>query len=184
MDDTVRDLLGVFEEKDVLRDTVIIMTSDHGDEFGEHGGISHDGKRYSELIEVPLMIYEPQRQKGLVCDTLVTTLDISPTIVHLFGLDPVKAFEGSSLLPLEGYQEKGIFGEAVDKYKSFETGEEKEVHYYREGDLKIIYRERDDAWELYDLKSDPKETRNLIDTSPLTETMKQRIRPRVRRYQG
>jgi len=58
------------------------------------------------------------------------------------------------------------------------------AYYYREGDLKMIYRERDDSWELYDLKADPKELNNLIEASPRSETMKEKIRPRVRRYQG
>ncbi len=184
VDDAVSKFFGILEEKGVLRDSVIIITSDHGDEFGEHGGISHDGKMHSELVEVPLMIYEPEREKALVRDTLVTTLDIPPTIVHLFGLEPVSAFKGCSLLPLEEYQEKGVFGEAVDKHGSLETGGEKEVHYYREGDLKIIYRERDDSWELFDLESDPEETRNIAETSPFAEAMKEKVRPRVRRYQG
>jgi arylsulfatase A-like enzyme len=182
-DDVVREFFGILEEKAVLDNSVVIITSDHGDEFGEHGGISHDGKMYSELVNVPLMLYEPDRKPGMVSDTLVTTLDIPPTIVYIFGLDPVEAFEGHSLIPLEAYPEKGVFGEAVDKHGSFEKGEEKEVHYYREGDLKIIYRERGDAWELYDLKSDPGETKNILGTSPQAEAMKQKIMPRVRRYQ-
>jgi muconolactone delta-isomerase len=77
-----------------------------------------------------------------------------------------------------------VYGEAVDKHGSQEKGEEKEVHYYREGDLKIIYRERDDSWELYDLKKDPKELNNLIGSSPLAEAMKEKVKPRVRRHQG
>ncbi|NIO04100.1 MAG: sulfatase-like hydrolase/transferase, partial [Proteobacteria bacterium] len=184
VDDVVRELFGILEEKGVLRHCVVIIASDHGDEFGEHGGISHDGKMYSELINVPLMIYEPEREEGLVCHTLVSTLDIPPTIAHLFGLDPVERFKGCSLLPLEEYPEKGVFGEAFDKHGSFETGEEKEVHYYREGDLKIIYREREDSWELFDLESDPEETKNIAEISPFAEAMKEKVRPRVRRYQG
>lgn len=181
VDDSVRELFGILEERNVMRDSVIIITSDHGDEFGEHGGISHDGKMYAELVNVPLMIYEPERKKGVVCDTVVTTLDIPPTIVHLFGLTPVERFEGCSLLPLDAYRQKGVFGEAVDKHGSFEKGDEKEVHYFREGDHKIIYRERDDSWELFDLTSDPRETRNIVKTSSLAETMKDKIKPRLRR---
>lgn len=67
--------------------------------------------------------------------------------------------------------------------RTFGKGDEKEVHYYREGDLKIIYRERDASWELYDLASDPEETRNVVDTFPHAEAMKRKIIPRVRRYQ-
>ncbi len=113
----------------------------------------------------------------------MSTLDVSPTILFLLGLNPMNAFQGHSLLPLEDYPVKGVFGEALDKHGSQEKGEEKEIHYYREGDLKIIYQERDDSWELYDLKADPKELNNIVETSPSAEAMKQRVRPRVKRYQ-
>ena len=92
---------------------------------------------------------------------MVSSLDISPTILHLFGLNPEPNFEGISLLPLEAYLEKGVFGEAMDKFGSREKGDEKEVHYFRKGDLKIIYRETNDRWELYDCKSDPQEKNNI-----------------------
>jgi hypothetical protein len=71
----------------------------------------------------------------------------------------------------------------MDKQGSHENGKEKEIHYYKEGDLKIIYRERDDSWELYNLKVDPEEMNNVIEGSPQAEAMKQKVRPRVRRYQ-
>lgn len=71
----------------------------------------------------------------------------------------------------------------MDKHGSQEKGEEKEVHYYQEGNLKIIYRERGDSWEMYDLESDPKEQTNIVETHPEAERMKEKIRPRVRRYQ-
>lgn len=184
MDDAVKDLFGILEKRDILKDTCLILTTDHGDEFGDHGGLSHDGKMYSELVHVPLIIYEPTRQKGGASDTLVSTLDVSPTILSLFGLDRVEAFEGRSLFPLEDYPSRGVYGEAVDKHGSHEKGEEKEVHYYREGDLKVIYHERGDVWELYDLTADPTERNNIIDTSPAAERMKEKVRPRVRRFLG
>ncbi len=183
VDDSVRELFGILEKWNALKDSWIVITTDHGDEFGEHGGLSHDGKMYSELVHVPLIVYEPGREKGQVCDTLVSTIDIPPTIAYLFGLNPVKAFQGHSLLPPKDYPVKGVFGEAVDKHGSQEKGEEKEVHYYREGNLKIIYRERDDSWELYDLESDPKEQSNIVETHPEAEMMKEKVRPRVKRYQ-
>jgi len=182
MDDEVKDLFGILERQNVLKDTWLLLTTDHGDEFGEHGGLSHDGKMYSELVHVPLIIYEPTRDQGEVCDTLVSTIDVSPTLVHLLGLNRVEAFEGQSLLPLDRYSVKGVYGEAVDKHGSEEKGEEKEVHYYREGDLKMIYHERGDLWELYDLKADPKETKNIIEASPVAERMRQKVRPRVKRH--
>lgn len=184
IDEGVREFFGILEKRNVLRDSVVLITSDHGDEFGEHGGLSHDGKMYEELVNVPLIIYEPSREKTEVRDTLVSTLDIPPTILYCFGLDQVPAFQGHPLIPLEDYPTKGVFGEAVDKHGSREKGEEKEVHYYLEGGLKIIYCETDDSWELYDLNSDPGERTNIIETAPASEDMKEKVKPRVRRYQG
>jgi arylsulfatase A-like enzyme len=108
---------------------------------------------------------------------------VSPTVAYLFGVESPRAFDGRSLLPLESYPAKGVFGEAVDKHGSEEKGEEKEVHYYLERNLKIIYHERDESWELYDLKEDPKESRNIVTSSPEAEALKNKIRPRVRRYE-
>ena len=184
IDDAVKEFFGILEKWDVLKDSWIILTTDHGDEFGEHGGLSHDGKMYSELVHVPLIIYEPMREKCEVCDTLVSTLDVSPTILYLFSLKPVVTFQGHSLFPLKDYHVKGVFGEAVDKHGSQEKGEEKEVHYYREGDLKLIYRERGEAWEFYDLQADPSELDNIVERSAEAEAMKEKLRPRVRRYKG
>jgi len=181
VDDAVREFFGTLEELDILNSTVIVITSDHGDEFGEHGGLSHDGKMYSELIDIPLIIFEPSRKGPEVCDKLVSNIDIPPTIVRLFGLQPVERFKGRSLLPPEEYPVKGCYGEALDIEASQKMEETKEVHYYREEDLKIIFREADNSWELYDLETDPGESNNLIDTSPVAKAMKGKLMPRIGR---
>lgn len=183
VDEAVKELFGILEKWNVLKNSRLVLTSDHGDEFGEHGGLSHDGKMYSELVHVPLFVYEPARETEEVCDTLVSTIDIPPTILYLFGLKSMETYQGNSLFPLKEYPIKGVFGEALDKHGDMEKKEDKEIHYYREVDLKIIYRERDDSWELYDLKADPKELNNIITISPEAERMKEIVRPRVRRYQ-
>ena len=181
VDDAVREFFEILEEFSILKDTVIIITSDHGDEFGEHGGLSHDGKMYSELIDIPLFIFEPERKEPGVCDRLVSNIDIPPTVVELFGLKPEQGFAGNSLLPLEKYPVKGCYGEAIDIEESQKQGELKEVHYYREEDLKIIFRETDNSWELYDLETDPGEVNNLIDRSAVAEAMKGKVLPRIGR---
>jgi len=182
VDDYIREFFATLEKLDLLRDTVIIITSDHGDEFGEHGGLSHDDKMYSELVDMPLLIYDPNQDKGEVCDSLVSNVDIPPTIVHLFGLDPVESFEGHSLLPLEDYPRKGCFGEAIDQRSQRGGDIEKDIYFYREQDLKVIYRANLDKWEMYDLKADTRELNNIIDTSPEAEELKSKLSPRVRRW--
>jgi arylsulfatase A-like enzyme len=181
-DDYVKEFFTTLEKLGFLQDTAVIITSDHGDEFGEHGGLSHDDKMYSELIDMPLLIYGPAKEGGEVCDTLVSNIDIPPTIMHLFGLEPVDAFQGSSLLPLAGYPEKGCFGEAMDQRSQRGGDIEKDSYFYREQDLKVIYRANLDQWEMYDLKEDPKELNNIAATSPRFGELEKKLVSRVRRW--
>jgi len=182
-DDYVKEFFRVLEKYDILKDSVIIITADHGDEFGEHGGLSHDGKMYSELISIPLLIYRYNRTQGEVCDKLVSNIDIPPTILYLFGLEPLKAFKGHSLLPLENYPQKGIFGEAIGKTGSHEKETDKPIYFYQEKDLKIIYREANKSWEMYDLNKDPRELDNLINISIKSKYMKKKLMPYINRWQ-
>ena len=182
VDTYVQEFYGTLEKLGILKDSIVIITNDHGDEFGEHGGLSHDDKMYSELIDMPLLIYDPNQDKEEVCDTLVSNVDIPPTIIYLFGLEPVSGFEGHSLLPLEDYPQKGVFGEAIDQRSQRGGDINKDVYFYREEDIKIIYRANLDTWEMYNLKEDPKELNNIVDTSPVAGELKSKLKPRVRRW--
>ena len=182
VDEAVQELFEILKRNGVLENTVVMIASDHGDEFNEHGGLSHDGKMFSELVEVPLLIHDPALNENQVCDKLVSTIDIAPTIVRLFDVRPPDIYEGTSLLPIEQYPEKGVYGEALDKLGRHEKGDEKEIYYYREGMFKIIYRELDDSWQLYDLEKDPAELKNIFGSSPQSENMKQQLQSRIKRY--
>ena len=182
VDTYVQDFFGTLEKLNILRDSVIFITNDHGDEFNEHGGLSHDDKMYSELINMPLLIYNPNKDKGEVCDILVSNVDIPPTIIYLFGLEPVAGFEGHSLLPFEDYPQKGVFGEAINQHSQRGGDIDKDIYFYREGDLKIIYHANLDKWEMYDLKEDPRELNNIVNTSSVAEKLKSKLKPRVRRW--
>jgi arylsulfatase A-like enzyme len=179
VDDATKEFFGILRKAKHLNDSIVIITADHGDEFGEHGSLSHDGKMYSELIDVPLFIYDPSLEKGLVCDKVVSTIDVCPTIAHLFGLGNIAQFQGHSLLPLEDYPDKGVFGETLGKHGSTEEEEPRGVFFYRDGDLKIIYSQENDSWELYDLKEDSKELNNIVDKSPSAESMREKLMPRI-----
>jgi len=181
-DDYVKDFFKILEKHGVLKDSVVIITTDHGDEFGEHDGLSHDGKMYSELISSPLLIYRYNRTHGEVYDKLVSNIDIPPTILYLFGLEPLKAFIGHSLLPLENYPQKGIFGEAIGKTGSHEKETDKPIYFYQENDLKIIYREANQSWEMYNLQEDPEEVNNIIEYSLEIEKMKSKLEPQINRW--
>jgi len=183
VDRYVQEFFSCLQGFGLLESSVIILTSDHGDEFNEHGGLSHDDKMYSELIDVPLLIYHADRDAGELCQRPVSNIDIPPTILGLFGLGPEKGFEGHSLLPLAAYPHKGCYGEAL--YHEPGHGEDihRDVYSYREDDLKIIYRANDDRWEMYDLQKDPLELNNIVDAAPEAARFKSKLLPRVRRWQ-
>jgi arylsulfatase len=181
VDEYTRMLFDILDSRHLLQDTVVIITSDHGEEFNEHGGLSHDGKMYSELIRTPLVVCNYDIEKNVVCDKLVSAIDIAPTIVNLFELDPEPNFQGQSFLPVDSFTEKGCFGEAVGKLSHKIKPTDKPAYFYCEKDLIIFYREEDDKWELYDLQADPGEVNNIIETSPKAVTMKEKLKPRIGR---
>jgi len=180
-DNYVKEFFKILEKYGVLKDSMVIITTDHGDEFGEHGGLSHDGKMYSELINSPLIIYFNDRTQGKPCDNLVSNIDIPPTILSLFGLKPLEEFKGHSLLPLENYPQNGVFGEAIGKTSNHEKETDKPIYFYQENDLKIIYRENDQNWEMYNLNKDPQELINLIKTSTKSKYMKKKLMTYINR---
>jgi arylsulfatase A-like enzyme len=179
VDTYVQSLFKSLESLGALRDTVVIITSDHGDEFNEHGSLSHDDKFYSELIDVPLIIYGAG-ETGFSAE-VVSSVDIPPTILHLLGVASVESFQGESLLP----HGKGIgeiaFGEAINQ-KSIKGGDiGKDSYYCRKGDMKLIYRADSGREELYNLANDPMEQRNLAGSVD-AEELRQHLMPRVRRW--
>ena len=78
---------------------MVVVTADHGEEFGEHGGLTHGRTLYDELLHVPLVVTAPGVVPGAV-DAPVSLLDIGPTVLELVGLLRPVAFEGRSLVPL------------------------------------------------------------------------------------
>jgi arylsulfatase A-like enzyme len=180
IDDCVKGFFALLERHGLRDESVVLVTSDHGDEFGEHGGLSHDGKMVPELLDVPLLIADPDRPGPDTCDTPVSNVDIPPTIVHLFGLDPVDAFQGRSLLPTDEHPGGPCYAEATGK-----TGRPKPtdrpVYACRRDNLRVTWRAESDTWELYDLSADPGQTRDLIDTSPQAEAIKALLQARIDR---
>ncbi|MCK4825693.1 DUF4976 domain-containing protein, partial [bacterium] len=77
------------------------------------------------------------------------------------------------------YPEKGCFGVAIGKTSAHEKDTDKPIYYYREKNLKIIYKEEGDIWELYDLNEDPGEIINIIDSSSSGNEMKEKLNKNV-----
>lgn len=82
-----------------LSNTLIILTSDHGESFS-HGFLGHDGPHlYEPLVRIPLIIKMPGNANGKSIDMRVEQIDIAPTILDLIGIQVPEWMEGRSLLP-------------------------------------------------------------------------------------
>jgi len=100
-DRSIESLTGKLKDLGLLDNTLVIVASDHGEEFWEHGLGAHGHSLYSELIHVVLMMWNPKLipHARRVNDT-VQLVDILPTVLDLLGLQPATGIEGRSLAPL------------------------------------------------------------------------------------
>ncbi len=95
------ELMEFLEQERLYDDAVIMVTSDHGEEFGEHGIVGwHAHSLYDELLRVPLLIkLSGSRGAGRSVEAQVRGIDLAPTILDELGLPIPPSFEGASLLP-------------------------------------------------------------------------------------
>ncbi len=136
------------------QNTIIVVTSDHGEEFQEHGSWGHGHSVYQELLHVPLMLRWPGvAPAGLRVAPVVSTMDIGPTVLEATGVAVPEAFEGRSLLGfVRGDWPTGphvAFSDFLQHRRVI-----------RGGDWKLIVR-GDLSQVMFDLKTDPWEKTEL-----------------------
>lgn len=114
-DDMMRDLLLQLDRLGIEDETVIIVLSDHGEEFMDHGALNHNRTLYEELIRIPLIIYKPGMSSGRVIERPASLVDVMPTVLDLLGLEKEEGLhDGRSLVAdLKGASTDGdlIFAE-------------------------------------------------------------------------
>jgi len=99
MDHHLDQLSNSLRERGLFKNTVFIVTSDHGELFGEGGIFGHPPSGYEQSYHVPLIMFGPGLPSETVVDQMATLLDIAPTITDLFDIDGDTQWEGESLLP-------------------------------------------------------------------------------------
>ncbi len=97
LDEQLGKLLDELERRQLLEDTVVIITSDHGEAFGEHGSFGHSYTVFVEEVTVPLVILAPQAPAGRLAFDPVSLRDLPATVVDLLGLSQDSPFPGQSL---------------------------------------------------------------------------------------
>jgi arylsulfatase A-like enzyme len=145
---------------DLWDNTMIVLTSDHGDEFFEHGNKGHRNTLYGELLNVPLIVKFPQSERGGQRDSrLVGIVDIAPTLLDVAGLPPLAQTSGHSLVTLlDGDSDSArrlYFGDVDRRVKSVSTGQAKLIAHWRREPGEELHV------ELYDLARDPREQLDL-----------------------
>ena len=167
IDDGIARLIGVLEARDLLQDTLLIVTSDHGEEFLEHGSVLHGRTQYEEVMRVPLLLRGPRIPGGMRIEEPVSLIDVMPTVLSLVDIAVPKGLDGEDLSPLwrgsapERLRVRSIFGEA-----DWRNEEDDITRSVRHGDFKLHYNRLTEKSELYDLSQDPGEGRDVQEKHP------------------
>jgi N-acetylglucosamine-6-sulfatase len=163
VDDSVGRVVGLLRDRGWLDRTVILYMGDNGFAFGEHGLID---KRtaYEESMRVPMLMRAPGVAGGTVVDNVVANIDVAPTMLEAAALRAPDGLDGRSMLPLLRDPDAPWRSELLYEYfweRNFP--QTPTVHAVRGDRYKYIrYHGLWDVDELFDLKDDPLETRNLI----------------------
>ena len=144
-----------------LEGALVIVTSDHGQEFGDHGDFGHGFQLYSELTHVPLLVRQPGGPTGRVAAD-VSTIDILPTLRALVGAPRSPQDRG---VPLVSGDAPGAPRALYAMRTRARNPEEKKRAVVHDG-LKLIVTEPAGTGELYDLRADPGETQDLAAARP------------------
>ncbi|CUH49153.1 sulfatase-like hydrolase/transferase [Ruegeria atlantica] len=174
-DDQMGRLFNWLEESGHMEDTMIVVTSDHGDYLGDHW-MGEKDLFHDPSVRVPLIIYDPSPEadatRGTVCSALVESIDLAATFVDLAGSDvPDHVIEGRSLLPfLYGQNPKAWREYVVSEYDYSATPEaaalgldpkQARLFMLADKDWKFIFADGGFRPLLFDLKNDPKELNDL-----------------------
>lgn len=206
-DEKFQTFVRLLQDSGVYDNTLLIVTADHGEAFGEHGRLEHGHAPYQELIRVPLLIRFPRQvSSGQVLSDNVQLIDLAPTVLESIGLPIPEDFQGRSLVPLltgqrEGWQNAAVYAEGEDGAKLVALVEgrwkliasvPRERGNQRKGvrewlhTVISLFRDRVGASEeLYDLENDPREAYNLSASYPLrVRVYKERVQQWVEKQQA
>ena len=166
LDHSLGELAAALERRGLLQNTVMVLTSDHGEEFGEHGGFRHGENLYMTALHVPLVVLAPGRvQGGQRVTAPVSLRDLSASILALIGMEGsrlpgvswpalVSGTPNPSPTPVLSATSRALYGQNLQHSLVTE-----QYHYFLDESVE----------HLYDLSSDPAERTNLSqpDFAPL-----------------
>jgi len=159
-DSVFGDLMQKIKEFGLFEESIIIVTADHGELLGEHGGLfSHGSYFWEGGIHIPLIIRFPEDTPGSIIEkseSLVKTSDIFATLADIYQFKiPKELISGKSLLPLVLGADKEVNSQVIVEKR------EAPDYCYRTKKYKLFYWKKTQA-EFYDLEKDPEEKNNLF----------------------
>jgi arylsulfatase len=163
-DSYIGQILAQIDRLGLRERTVVVLSSDHGEEFLQHGSFGHHPQIYQDELHVPLIIAGPAPVRGgRSVDQPVQLVDLMPTLLDLCGIrERVPGARGQSLLPLltgrAGYHEQDIVASVSDPDQPQDVEVMRSI---RRGNWKLLLKVRESKTELYDLAADPGEKHNL-----------------------
>lgn len=161
-DSQIGRVLDTLEECDILDDTIVVITADHGEAFGEHDKFGHHPYPHEELVRVPLVIAGPGIDATTV-DQQVSLIDLAPTLLDLLGVTVPDTMEGRSFSPV-------LHGNPIDDRTSMTISDGGTVYGIRTDRWKYITRVDETETYLYDLGTDPAETDEIhVDHPEVTD---------------
>jgi arylsulfatase A-like enzyme len=162
LDDQLEKLFGNLRSLDLFDNSLIIVTADHGEAFGESSIIGHGRSLYQHQIHVPLIVKYPGALKAARVDTLVSSVDLLPTILDVVGAPTLANIEGTSLRRLNPLAPRRITSESyAPRGSGFTSNDARPAELALfSGSFKQILG-AGGAVEIYDLSKDPNETTNL-----------------------
>jgi len=164
------------EQSGRMQNTMIVIMADHGESFGERGVYRHSSQLFNDQTHVPMIVYVPGQSSRRVGE-YVTTIDLGATILQTVGLDVPDEYTGVTLLPLmrgEPFTHPPVYGEQTLREKEFPNIRpedypqpmNKKYMVITQDGFKLITNRNHWYFELFDLKNDPLEMRNLANEMP------------------
>lgn len=157
MDHALGRLVDGLKARGLYGSTILVLTADHGEAFGEHGYIRHGRSFYQELMRIPLIMRLPGGPEGKRVEVLAREVDLFPTLAAAAGLPPPRPVQGESLLPFLSGRRRGAPEETAAEKPSGSA--------YRRGPWKLMVGENLPP-RLFDLSKDPLEKDDLAAKDP------------------
>ncbi len=165
-DAAIGQLMAALKENHLSENTVVVILGDHGEEFKEHGRKFHGNQLYEESIRVPMIIHIPGYDR-IEIDSPAVTMDLTPTLAHLAGLEPIVTCPSVSHFNpiIQGKKKPSdriIYVEMIRNSLKPKARQMAQISW----PYKLIYDPQTTSRWLFNLKEDPKEHHNLAFEDP------------------